>query len=212
MVLIPIPGIWFRRHYEGIENIPKEGPALIACNHISYLDYIAQGSFVEKAGRRPRFFAKAELYKNPIFRTVLTGAGQIPVERGSGDAGPVENGTKALKAGELVMVYPEATITKNPDWSPMKGKTGIARLTLATGVPVIPLAVWGAQHVWQRDGIKSLKFGRPVWVKAGAPLDFSDREDRANDPATFREVTDAVMAQLSLLVDDMRARYPKQWS
>ncbi len=110
------------------------------------------------------------------------------------------------------MVYPESTVTKNPDFTPMQGKTGIARLTLASDVPVLPVAVWGSQHVWQRDGARSLKFGRPIWVKAGPPLDFSDFEGGSEDPAALREVTDAVMDELTRLVNDLRARYPKRWA
>ena len=110
-----------------------------------------------------------------------------------------------------MVIYPESTVTHNPDFSPMQGKTGIARLTLATGVPVLPLAVWGSQHVWQRDGARSLKFGRPIWVKAGPPLDFSEYSEQARDEATLHTVTDQVMAELTQLVDDMRSRYPKRW-
>ena len=211
-VLIPPIWMWFEWHFEGFEHIPAEGPALVACNHISYFDPLAHGYFLVKAGRRPRFLAKIELFKNPISGPVLRGARQIPVRRGSGDRGPVEFGTKALRAGELVVVYPESTVTTNPDSSPMRGKTGIARLTLAAGAPVIPVAVWGSAPVWQRDGRRNLRFGRPIWVKAGPPLDFSEFEERAEDTDAFRTVTDEVMAQLSLLIDDLRARYPKRWA
>ncbi len=94
----------------------------------------------------------------------------------------------------------------------MRGKTGIARLALATGVSVIPLTVWGSGPVWQRDGRRSMRLGRPIWVKAGPPLDFSEYEGRAEDPGALRTVTDEIMAQLSLLVDDLRERYPKRWA
>ena len=210
-VLIPPIWLWFEWRFEGLEHIPSEGPVLVACNHISYLDPLAHGYFLVKAGRRPRFLTKVELFRNPISGPVLRGARQIPVRRGSGETAPVEFGAKALRAGELVVVYPESTVTSNPDFSPMRGKTGVARLTLATGVPVIPLAVWGSAPVWRR-GQKSARFGRPIWVKAGPPLDLSEHEDRAVDPATLRAVTDEVMAQLSLLVDDLRERYPKRWA
>jgi 1-acyl-sn-glycerol-3-phosphate acyltransferase len=93
----------------------------------------------------------------------------------------------------------------------MKGKTGIARLAIISGVPVIPLAVWGSAPVWQK-GDRNFKYGRPIWVKAGPPLDFSRFEGHADNPEVIREVTDEVMAQLSVLVEDMRARYPKKWS
>jgi 1-acyl-sn-glycerol-3-phosphate acyltransferase len=210
-VLIPPIWLWFEWRFEGLEHIPSEGPVLVACNHISYLDPLAHGYFLVKAGRRPRFLAKVELFRNPISGPVLRGARQIPVRRGSGETAPVEFGAKALRAGELVVVYPESTVTSNPDFSPMRGKTGVARLSLATGVPVIPLAVWGSAPVWRR-GHKSARLGRPIWVKAGPPLDLSEHEDRAVDPATLRAVTDEVMAQLSLLVDDLRGRYPKRWA
>ncbi|HEV3474767.1 MAG TPA: lysophospholipid acyltransferase family protein [Actinomycetota bacterium] len=209
-VLVPPLKLWFSWRFEGLEHIPREGPALVACNHISYFDPLAQGYFLVKAGRNPRFLAKSELFRNPLLRTVLNGARQIPVQRGTGDRGPVEAATAALRAGELVLVYPEGTVTTNPDFSPKRGKTGIARLTLATRVPVIPVAVWGSAPVWQRGGHRNLKYGRPIYVKAGPPLDFSQYEDRAQEPEVIRTVTDQVMAQLSLLVDDLRARYPKK--
>ncbi len=211
-VLIPPLRLWFSWRFEGLEHIPREGPALVACNHISYLDPLAQGWFLVKAGRNPRFLAKSELFGNPILRPVLRGTKQISVKRGSGDRGPVEAASDALRAGELVLVYPEGTVTTNPDFSPMRAKTGIARLTLATRVPVIPLAVWGSAPVWQKSGARDLKFGRPIYLKAGPPLDFSEYEGRAEDPAAIRAVTAEVMAQLSLLVQDLRARYPKRWA
>jgi 1-acyl-sn-glycerol-3-phosphate acyltransferase len=211
LVLPPI-ALWFRWRFEGLGNVPAEGPVLIAGNHISYFDPLAHGYFLEKAGRRPRFLAKTELYRNPILRKVLTGARQIPVRRGSGDRAPLEAALRALKEGEVVVVYPEATVTRNEDLSPMQGKTGVARLALAAAVPVIPLAVWGSQHVWRRSGTRSLKFGRPIWVKAGPPLDFSVFDEEPDHPEVLRNVTDHVMGEISVLVDDLRARYPKRWS
>jgi 1-acyl-sn-glycerol-3-phosphate acyltransferase len=211
-VLIPPIWLWFAWQFEGFEHIPREGPALVACNHISYLDPLAHGYFLVKAGRRPRFLAKIELFKHPITGPVLRGAKQIPVRRGSGGRAPVEFGLRALRGGELVVVYPESTVTSNSDLSPMRGKTGIGRLALASRVPVIPLAVWGSGPVWQRDGTRDLTYGRPIWVKAGPPLDFSDHEDSAEGAQAARAVTDEVMAQLTVLVDDLRGRYPKRWA
>lgn len=211
-VVLPPIAVWFRWRFEGLANIPTEGPALIAGNHISLFDPLAHGYFLEKAGRRPRFLAKTELFRNPILRKVFTGARQIPVRRGSGDRAPLEAAITALREGEVVVVYPESTTTRNDDFSPMQGKTGVARLALASGVPVIPLAVWGTQYVWKRSGAKSFKFHRPIWVKAGPPLDFSLYEEEPDHPEVLRKVTNLVMGEVSLLVDDLRARYPKKWS
>jgi 1-acyl-sn-glycerol-3-phosphate acyltransferase len=168
--------------------------------------------FVSKGGRRPRFLAKSELYENWFVKRVLEGTKQIPVYRGTGDRAPVEAATKALHEGEVVMIYPEGTRTRNPDFTPMEGKTGVARLTLATDVPVIPLAVWGTQHVEIQHGIHPGKFGRPIWVKAGVPMDFSAYSDRTDDPRVIRQMTGQVMDELSRLVGDLRSRYPKRWA
>jgi len=208
----PIIALWFNWRFEGREHIPREGPLLIACNHISYFDPLAHGYLLVKSGRRPRFLAKHELYNHPVLRALLHGTGQIPVERGSGSQAPVEAATAALKEGAAIIVYPEGTVTTNSDFSPMRGKTGIARLTLTSEVPILPIAVWGSQHVWQRDGARSLSFGRPVWVKVGPPMDFSQFDGQQDDPQTLRKVTDTVMDELTRLVNDLRARYPKRWA
>ena len=209
--LLPPIKTWFNWRFEGLENVPREGPTLVACNHISYFDPLAHAYLLVKAHRKPRYLAKSELYEHWLLKRVLEGAHQIKVVRGSGDRSPVDNAKKALAHGECVVIYPESTVTRHPDFSPMEAKNGIARLTLSTGVPVLPVAVWGSQHVWQRDGARSLKFGRPIWVKAGTPIDFSDYSEGSHDEKTLRTVTEQIMAELALLVDDMRSRYPKRW-
>jgi 1-acyl-sn-glycerol-3-phosphate acyltransferase len=210
--LRPPIALWFNWRFEGLEHIPQEGPILVAGNHVSYLDPLAHAYMLVKAGRRPRFLAKSELYKHWFLRHFLEGARQIKVERGTGSLAPLEEAKRALGEGDAVIVYPEGTITRNPDFTPMEGKTGVARLTLDSDVPVLPLAVWGSHRVWQREGARSLKFGRPIWVKAGAPLDFSQYETQKDDPATYRKITETVMGELGRLVSDLRARYPKRWS
>lgn len=211
-VLVPPIYLWFNWRMEGLDQVPKEGPVLVAANHVSYLDPLGHGYFLLKAGRRPRFLAKIELYKNPLVRRVLEGASQIPVRRGSGDHAPVEAALESLAEDQVVVVYPESTVTRNEDFSPMRAKTGIARLSLAARVPVLPVAIWGSQHVWQRSGARSLTFGRPIWVKAGTPIDFSEYDDDPDDRRAVEAVTERVMDELSILVEDLRSRYPKRWS
>jgi 1-acyl-sn-glycerol-3-phosphate acyltransferase len=155
--------------------------------------------------------AKRELYDNWFMGRLLRGAKQIPVDRGSGSRAPVDAAVDALRAGEVVMIFPEGTVTTNPDHTPMQGKTGVARIALAADVPVIPSAVWGAHQVAQKGGQKGFTFGRPIWSKVGAPMDFSDSLDRRDDPDVHRQITDEVMAELSRLVADLRSRYPKRW-
>jgi 1-acyl-sn-glycerol-3-phosphate acyltransferase len=212
-VLRPPLQLWFNWRLEGLDRIPAEGPLIVAGNHLSYLDPLAHGYFVDRAGRRPRFLAKQELFDKPIVGTALRGSGQIPVRRGGGDPSSLDEAKRALEEGEVVVIYPEGTTTTtDPDFSPGRGKTGAVRLALPTGVPILPVATWGGQYVWRKDGRQSLAFGRPIWLRAGEPLDLRARVGADNDPATVRALTDEVMGELSSLVDDLRRRYPARWS
>src|SRR5688572_14747980 len=182
-VLRPPLQLWFNWRLEGLDRIPPEGPVIVAGNHLSYLDPLAHGYFVDKAGRHPRFLAKQELFDKPVLGTVLRGAGQIPVRRGAGDGSSLEEAKRALQEGEVVVIYPEGTsMTTDPNLSPGRGKTGAVRLSLATGVAILPVATWGGQYVWRKDGRQSLAFGRPIWVRAGAPLDLRSRVGADADP------------------------------
>jgi 1-acyl-sn-glycerol-3-phosphate acyltransferase len=213
VVALPPVSFWFDWRFEGLERIPKTGPAIVVCNHISYMDPLSNAYAVVKAGRRPRFLAKEDLFHIPLVGRALTGAGQIPVKRGSSDAStPLRRATKAVTDGEAVLIYPEGTVTKRPDHLPMDGKTGAVRLSLATGVPLIPMASWGSQAVWQKSGKGSLKFRRPIWMKVGPPLDFADRTAMADDRDALHVMTAEVMAALTSLVVDLRARYPEAWT
>jgi 1-acyl-sn-glycerol-3-phosphate acyltransferase len=211
-VAIPPVKFWFNWRFEDLDRIPASGPAIVAANHISYLDPFANGYAVMKAGRRPRFLAKDDLFKIPVVGTAIHGAGQIPVDRGSGGSAPLVSAAKALEDGEVVVIYPEGTVTKQPDSLPMEGKTGVVRLSLMSGVPVTPMASWGGQAVWQKSGKGSLKFGRPIWVKVGEPIDFNERAAEVNDRDALHEMTGELIAALTALVVDLRERYPKRWS
>jgi 1-acyl-sn-glycerol-3-phosphate acyltransferase len=112
----------------------------------------------------------------------------------------------------VVVIYPEGTVTSRADHLPMEGRTGTVRLSLSSGVPIIPLASWGSQAVWQKSGRGSLKFGRPVWLRAGDPIDLSPRREHADDPDALRAMTTELMAVLTSLVEDLRKRYPASWA
>jgi 1-acyl-sn-glycerol-3-phosphate acyltransferase len=211
-VILPPLKLWFRWRFEGLERVPRTGPAIVACNHISYLDPLANAYAIVRAGRLPRFLGKADLFRIPVVGAALRGTGQIPVERGSGDPEPMRRMVEALRRGEVVAIYPEGTVTTRPDGLPMEGKTGAVRLSLATGVPVFPMASWGSQGVWQKTGKGSVRYGRPIWVRVGAPLDFSDRRDDADDRDALKAMTARVMDELTGLAVDLRERYPMRWA
>jgi 1-acyl-sn-glycerol-3-phosphate acyltransferase len=211
-VAIPPVRFWFDLRVEGVEHIPATGPAIVACNHLSYLDPLTNANAVMKAGRRPRFLAKRDLFEIPVVGSAFRGAHQIPVQRGTGDQTPLLLAEEALALGEVVVIYPEGTVTKREDHLPMDGKTGTIRLSLASGVPIVPLASWGSQAVWQKSGPGSLTFGRPVWTTIGAPFDVTARRGEAEDRDAVKAMTADLMAHLSEMVEALRARYPERWS
>jgi 1-acyl-sn-glycerol-3-phosphate acyltransferase len=206
---VPPLRLWFRLRHEGLDLIPRRGPAIVACNHISYLDPLTNGEAVDRAGRRPRFLAKRDLFRIPLVGTVLGGAGQIPVDRGSRDASALDPAVAALDAGEVVVIYPEGTVTTREDGLPMAGKTGVARLALRTGAPIVPMASWGSREVWQKSGRGSLRFGRPILTLVGPALTPAPEPDAG--PPRWRELTDEVMEAITGLVLTLRDRYPPGW-
>jgi len=211
-IAIPPVRFWFDLRIEGLEHIPATGPAIVACNHLSYLDPLTNANAVMKAGRRPRFLAKRDLFEIPVVGRAFTGAHQIPVQRGTGDATPLLLAEESLARGEVVVIYPEGTVTKREDHLPMEGKTGTVRLSLASGVPIVPLVSWGSQAVWQKSGKGSLKFGRPVWTAVGEPIDFSARRAEVEDRDAVKAMTAELIGRLTEMVERLRAGYPERWS
>ncbi|MGH3695129.1 MAG: lysophospholipid acyltransferase family protein [Pseudonocardiaceae bacterium] len=139
VVFYPLTRLLGRRRFEGLAHIPESGPVLVACNHVSYLDPIYAGVFMHRRGRIPRFLAKQDLFETPVIGRVMTGAGQIPVRRGSTEAGQgLWHAEQALAAGKAVMIYPEGTGTRDPDRWPMVAYTGVARLALHVEVRQVP--------------------------------------------------------------------------
>jgi 1-acyl-sn-glycerol-3-phosphate acyltransferase len=163
-----------------------------------------------RAVRRPRFLAKEELFRIPLVGRALRGAGQIPVSRGTRDRSSLDRAMGALGRGEVIVVYPEGTVTKRDDGLPMEGKTGVVRLAIATGVPIIPMASWGSQAVWQKSGKGSLRFGRPIWTTVGEPIDLPVTPEGEQTP--LRELTAQVMDEVTRLVVSLRERYPARWT
>lgn len=206
VIVKPLVRALFRCDFRGQENVPRTGGCIIAPNHISYADPFVVALFVHETGRRPRYLAKAGLWKIAFVKQVLSGAGQIPVYRSTADASSaLRAAVAAVERGECVVIYPEGTITGDPALWPMLGKTGVARLALSTGAPVIPLANWGAHELLPYPGrrLRLLPRKRAV-VVAGPPVDLSRWADAELTTESLREVTDAVLSDVTALLADVR--------
>ncbi|MGQ0482349.1 MAG: lysophospholipid acyltransferase family protein [Pseudonocardia sp.] len=202
------PATWLlgRWRVQGMDHVPATGPALIVANHISYLDPVFSMVFVHRARRVPRFLAKHTLWKVPVFGNVLRGSGQIPVYRESMDAQrSLRAGIEALADDKVVVIYPEGTITRDPDGWPMHARTGVARLALGSEAPVLPMVHWGTREVYDRYGKRFRPLPRKeVVVRVGDPIDLSAFRGREVDTALLRQVTDHLMAAVRELLAEVR--------
>jgi 1-acyl-sn-glycerol-3-phosphate acyltransferase len=206
-ILKPWLATWFRWNIEGIERIPRQGPAILAFNHIAYLDAFAAAYVVDCARRKPRFLAKQELFDDKRIAWVLKGAHQIPVRRGTATAPmALDNALAALERGEAVVIFPEGTVTTDPNLYPMQAKTGTARIALLSGVPVTPCALWGTANVWPKDYAKHWWPPRQdICARIGEPIEFSGDPDSRDD---WRRVGDELMDRISLLVSSLMPVVP----
>jgi 1-acyl-sn-glycerol-3-phosphate acyltransferase len=210
LVVLPPLGIWTKRTWTGQENVPPTGGIILVANHVSHFDPLVVAHFVYEAGRWPRFLTKASLWRVPAIGPFLTKTLQIPVERGSVEAvKSLDALVDALNEGGAVMIYPEGTTTREPDLWPMRGKTGAARLALLTGAPVIPIAHWGAQAVFDpRTSKFRFRLRTPVTVTAGKRIDLSEWTGEPPTRATLDQMTDAIMLDIRALVGTIREGTP----
>jgi 1-acyl-sn-glycerol-3-phosphate acyltransferase len=179
---------------------------VLAPNHYSEIDPVVMGVAVWKLGRAPRFLAKASLFKNPVLGWLLRTSGQIPVERaGSQSHAALRAAEELVEKGRMVIVYPEGSLTRDPDLWPMRGKTGAVRIALERGIPVVPAAHWGTQAILPRYGKKLSLFPRKtVDVIIGEPLDLSKYRDRGLDQATLLAATGELMDAIAALLAELR--------
>jgi len=195
-----------KRRWEGGENVPASGGCVLAANHVSHLDPLTFAHFAYAYGRLVRFLAKAAVFDVPVVGHIVRSAKQIPVYRLTTDASQsFTAAVEAVQEGECVVVYPEGTITREPDLWPMTGKTGAARIALASGVPVIPIAQWGANHILAPYAKRPRLFPRKtISMKAGPPVDLDDLRGRPLTPALLRQATDRIMDDITRLLEDVR--------
>jgi 1-acyl-sn-glycerol-3-phosphate acyltransferase len=206
VVFYPITWAVARWRVEGMDRLPESGPVLVVANHVSYLDPVYSAVFVHRARRVPRFLAKDSLWRIPIFGWIMAGSGQIAVYRDSADAqNSLRDGIQALQDGKLVLIYPEGTITRDPDGWPMHSRTGVARLALSGDVPVVPMVHWGTLDVYDHYRKKFRPSRRKeVVVRCGDPIDLSAYRGRPIDAPLLREVTDHLMGEVRTLLSEVR--------
>lgn len=186
----------------GGEHVPEHGPAIIATNHIGYLDFTVSGYAVRRVTRRNRlvrYAAKKEVFDHPVSGPLMRGMKHIPVDRGGDVERTMEMAVAHLEHGELVGMFPEATISRS--FVPLPGKTGTVRMAQRAGVPIVPGAIWGSQRIWTKGRPRDLSGGVPLTVDFGEPLTVADDEDP-------EEATARLMDRIGDLVERAQRRYP----
>lgn len=206
--VIPFLLLLARYHVRNPEKIPVAGPFIMSPNHYTNFDPLVTAYALWKSGRVPRFLAKASVFKIPVLGAILRGTGQIPVERAGAPAGgpdPLAAAGRLVSDGLAVIVYPEGTLTRDPDMWPMRGKLGAVRLALEHGIPIIPCAHWGAQAVLPRYSKKFSLFPRKdIEIVYGDPVDLSAWADAPRTSATYAAATTAVMNAITALLEELR--------
>jgi 1-acyl-sn-glycerol-3-phosphate acyltransferase len=205
-VVIPLLNLVGKKQWQGGEKLPKSGKIIVASNHISYLDVLFFTHFLYRNGRAPRYIGKEGVFKVPVIGKIILAAGMVPVARESKDASKaLDHAVRLLEVGHCVGVYPEGTLTRDPDGWPMVAKTGLARLAIATKTPIIPIAQWGSQIVMPTYEKKIKFFPRtPIKVLVGDPIDLSAWHGKEGDPEALREATAFVMRELTTLLEQLR--------
>ena len=207
VLIYPFVGLLFRVRFRNLDRMPDPaaGGVIIAINHVSQIDTLVMARCVWQSGRVPRFMIKATVFGWPIVGSIVRGAGQIPVYRGTTNAAEsLHAAVEALERGEAVVIYPEGTTTKDPDNWPMAAKTGIARLVLLSpDTPVVPIGQWGTQY--RRKFELSRLFRRRVALASlGKPLDMTVHRDTEANADTLRAITDTIMRAVRDEVAELR--------
>lgn len=198
-----------RYRMRGLDNIPKRGAFVISPNHVTNFDPLTTAYLVWRGGRVPRFLAKASLFRVPVMGALLRFTGQIPVERDGSGPDPLKAATRLLDEELAVIVYPEGTLTRDPDEWPMRGKSGAVRLALQHDIPLVPMAHWGVQRILPRYGGKlSLLPRKDVEMLVGPPIDLTPWRGRASDPAALAEATTVLMDAIAALLGELRGETP----
>ena len=208
-IVVPLVSLIAKIRIIGAEKLPREGAFVLAPNHYSEFDPLIVAMAVWRMGRAPRFMAKESLFRVSVLGWFLHKTGMIPVARTSSAAAAKQTMAQSaalVEHGRGVIVYPEGTLTRDPDMWPMRGKSGAVRLALADGIPLIPMAQWGTQAIMGRyqKGLSLWPLRKPVTVIVGDAIDVSDLRDRAGEPAALTEATNRLMNAITALLEQVR--------
>ena len=205
VVILPLFSTFVTMTIRPGSSIPKDGPFIVAPNHYSEIDPIVMGVAVWKLGRTPRFLAKASLFRIPILGFYLRKTGQIPVERDAGGSSAIDAAHRLMESGQGVIVYPEGTLTREPDLWPMRGKSGAVRMALEANIPLYPAAHWGTQQLMPRYGKKISVRPRPrIEVVVGEPIDLSRYQGKPVTKELVEKLTNELMLEIQKLVAELR--------
>ena len=202
----PLLRLLTRQRWIDAEKVPARGGCVVVGNHVSHIDPLTFAHFIYGCGRIVRFLAKAEVLDVPVIGKIIRATGQIPVYRMTTDASlAFRAAVAAVQEGKCVVVYPEGTITRDPQLWPMVGKTGAARIALSSDVPVIPVAQWGPQQILAPYAAKPRLFPRKTMVvKAGDPVDLDHLRGQPLTAEVLREATSLIMDDVTRLLEDIR--------
>ena len=205
-LLRPLLMMVTKRDWHGSEHLPKDAGFVVAPNHVSYADPLIFAHFMYDSGRAAYFLGKSELFEIPVVGFILRRSGQIPVYRNSTKAASAyEAAVEGVNAGKAVGIFPEGTITRDPELWPMRGKTGAARVALETRCPLIPVAQWGPQEILSPYGHRPRLLPRKTMTMiAGPAVDLSDLYGQAIDSKSLRIATDRLMDAITGLLEQAR--------
>lgn len=206
-IALPLVGLIVKFRFHDREKMPQTGAVIITPNHFTNIDPITVGAAVWYLGRLPRFLAKASILRVPVVGWLLRRSGQIPVERGGAtrSSESLKAAAEMVSRGRALIVYPEGSLTRDPDMWPMRGKTGAVRLALEHGIPIVPVAHWGTQDVMPRYSNKISLFPRhTIHIKVGDPVDLSAFVGKPMTNAILAGATAAVMDAITHLLEDLR--------
>ena len=182
----------------GEDHVPTTGGAVMAINHVGYLDFMFAGLAAQKSGRLVRFMAKKEVFDHPLGGPLMRGMKHIPVDRLGAPADSYRHAVELLRRGEIVGVFPEATISES--WELKDFKTGAARMAMEAGVPLLPCVVWGSQRIFTKGRKKDLTRGTPLSIVVGEPFNPAPTDDAV-------AVTAELKRRMEALLDEARSTY-----